>query len=296
MKNEKNSQIYYIPPDFWNDMYNDPYNYHYNDPWNKNLQLHVHVTNLLRHIVECAFPLKYDNNILLPVITLASKDDTLLELFCEKDGNIDQSIRGYFDHLIYYKKMAFQIFLGSTKKCKLIYFPAKSLTYSFFKGKYYHKSLKSMERYCRIDEICKNKYFNKDKFFIIKMPKVFLRIFPAVKVFWDIKPINENLVYEEKLFRRRIFSNISGGHIDNYYLTEYYTYWSYLRFAETVAAAREDFMRQMNLFLKTLCNKLRLPDNEFIISNVLSSEDCCNMRMKLKHNKVSFREILDKFL
>jgi len=264
---------------------------------------------LIEDIESHAFPVKLNDR--SPIVTLQNEDDKLLDLFTSEHNDIDNFFRNYFKDLICYKKIAFEICSsGIEKNIELRYFPAQSLRYSFMKGKYYQNFHKNTKFLGYIDKFPKRVYFNKDDFFIIKTPKIFLKTFsnfiiPSkilqktenLDIFLKCREqcISENSIYEKTLFQHRIFSVVGRCRFNNQeYLTEYYDSWCYLKFAKFVAIAREDFMVQMNLFLKAICKKLKLQDNKFITNNIVSSSEYSEIETKLKKNEISFKEVVNK--
>ncbi|MDR1944882.1 MAG: hypothetical protein LBQ59_02050 [Candidatus Peribacteria bacterium] len=255
-------------------------------------------------------------------LSLQSEDDVIKKLFCKNnsyycDDYMAEFFRNKLKELLYESKIGLEIYTDEKEENHLIQFQARSLRFSLLRGKYYQKFPKNRDKYKNSlsyshfpESGRKTIYFDKDDFFILYAPKIFLKTFPKLikhsnmlilkdkaQIFTDCQEQNITFkcIEEKKLFQYRMFTNVGCGRMDGGNdITEYYYLYRSLKLAHFMAKVREEFIEQMNLLLKTVCKKLNRPPNKFIISGLASSTEYEDIEEKMRTNKISFEEVFNK--
>lgn len=274
-------------------------------------------------IAMAAFPYRFRRE--KSVLKLEHENKALAQLFMrdnhysDLDFALHEFMHLYLQELLHDKQIAFEIVKDGNGNHRLVNFPVTSLRYSLWRGKYYQKIPRHRDKYlntgfhCNIPKDDKRTYFDKNDFFIISTPRILLKTIPsfmkrskiATSAISAEKFIGfqqsgiplDKFMYEEDLFRHRIYSCVGRSRIDKQErMTEYYYLLRLLRFYKFSAIIREDLVNQWNTALKTICKKLSQPDNKFVINDILSASDYSELETKLQRKEMTIKEVVDKIL
>ena len=301
-------------PTIWNDLYFDTRKT--GKKRNKYKNMNTYRNSFMEDVVLRAIPyLSSKNN----YITLVPDNKIVKEAFFDEQDRYSGNFRSFFERIFYdmflYDRIALEITVDKGK-LYIHTFPAKSLHYSWLRGKYYQKMPKSSQEnrvemfpYEEYINKFKRTYFNKDSFFIIHTPKILLKSLPKFAERTNLIDtdnfvqnmitcrnlgITYNGIREQKLFKQRMFSNVGLGRLEEQQdITEYYYLIRQIRMALFAARVREDIISQLNKLLKRICIKLGCQEVQFATQDLVSSKQYLDIISKLKENKISFEEALN---
>ena len=303
-----------IKPNIWNDLYFD--NSKSIRKTNKHRYMNTYRNVFMEDVVLRALPyLSGKNN----YITLVPDNKVVKEAFFNEQDRYSGNFRSFFERILYdiflYDRIALEITFDKGK-LHIHKFPARSLHYSWLRGKYYQKMPKISQEnrielfpYEEYINKFKRTYFNKDNFFIIHAPKILLNSLPKFAERTNLIDsdnfvqniitcrklgITYNGIREQKLFKQRMFSNVGLGRLEEQQdITEYYYLIKQIRMALFAARVREDIIGQFNKLLKRICIKLKCQEIQFATQDLVSSKQYLDIISKLKENKISFEEALN---
>lgn len=303
-----------IKPNIWDDLYFDISKSAKKSVKHKYMNTYRDV--FMEDVVSRSFPYLSSNK---NYISLVPDNKVVKEAFLNEKDRYSGNFRSFFERVLYdmflYDKIALEITLDKGK-LHIHKFPARSLHYSWFRGKYYQKIPKISQKnraelFAYEEHINKFKrvYFNRDNYFIIHTPKVLLKVLPKFAERTNmIDPDNfvqnmfacrslgiaYNGIREQKLFKHRIFKDVGLGRLEEQKdITEYYYLIGHLRMALFAARVREDIMGQFNKLLKGICTQLDCQEVQFVTKDLVSSQEYLNIMDKLKVDKISFEEAIN---
>ena len=268
--------------------------------------------NFLEDIERYAFPPQSRNNDWQ--LSLQNKDDVIYNAFLGNDRNIGDFFKRQLRGLFYESKIGLEMYIKDDN-VSFIQFPASTLRFSWVHGKYYQKFPKNKH----MNSLLQNNfpkdrqrriYFNKEDFFVLRTPKILLKKFPKfaprsrmlgladfanIYINCQKQGIQFDGIKEEKLLDLGIFAGVGYkrflGAED---ITEYYYFYRLLKMAYFSAKVREEFLEQMNLLLDVVCKKLNRPNNKFVISGLISSDEYIETAIKLANDQISFEEVINR--
>lgn len=254
-------------------------------------------------------------------LSLQNDDDIIYKAFCRNYGHYcDRDVSEFFKsklrELFYESKIGLEIFIKNGEVA-FFQFPARSLRFSWLRGKYYQKFPKDKAKYINSplqhkfpEDRQKQIYFDKEDFFILHAPKIFLKKFPKFALrsrMLGLAKLEETHINcqkhgvlfegikEEKLLHRGMFADVGCGRFERTEdITEYYYFYRLLKMAYFSAKVREEFLEQMNLLLDVVCKKLNRPNNKFVISGLISSDEYIETAIKLANDQISFEEVINR--
>lgn len=304
-----------IKPNIWDDLYFDISKSAKKSVKHKYMNTYRDV--FMEDIALRAFPYLHGNK--SNYISLTSDNKIIKNAFLNEQDRYSGNFRTFFESVLYdmflYDKIALEITFNEGK-LHISKFPARSLHYSWIKGKYYQKMPKISQKnraelfaYEEYINKFKRVYFNRDNFFIIHTPKVLLKVLPKFAERTNmIDPdnfvqnmfacrnlgIEHNMIREQKLFKHRIFRDVGLGRLEEQKdITEYYYLIRHLKMALFAARVREDMMSQFNKLLKGICTQLGCQEVQFVAKDLVSSQDYLDIMDKLKVDKISFEEAIN---
>ena len=303
-----------IKPNIWDDLYFDISKSAKKSA--KHRYMNTYRNFFMEDVVSRSFPYLSGNK---NYISLVPDNKAVKEAFLNEQDRYSGNFRSFFERVLYdmflYDKIALEITLDKGK-LHIHKFPARSLHYSWFRGKYYQKIPKiskknRAELFAYEEHINKFKrvYFNRDNCFIIHTPKVLLKVLPKFAERTNmIDPDNfvqnmfacrnlgiaYNGIKEQKLFKHRIFKDVGLGRLEEQKdITEYYYLIRHIRMALFAARVREDIISQFNKLLKRICTKLGCQEIQFATKDLVSSQEYLDIIDKLKVDKISFEEAIN---
>lgn len=254
-------------------------------------------------------------------LSLQNDDELIYKAFCRNDAYYcDRDMSDFFKNklreLFSESKIGLEI-ITRNDNVSFSQFSARSLRFSWLRGKYYQKFPKDKEKYINSPlqqnfptDGQRQIYFDKDDFFILHAPKIFLKKFPKFVLrsrmlgLADLAETHINCqkhgvlfegIKEEKLLHQGMFADVGCGRFERTEdITEYYYFYRQLKMAYFFAKVREEFLEQMNLLLRVVCKKLNRPDNKFVINGLISSDEYLEIAIKLSNDQISFEEVMNR--
>ena len=254
-------------------------------------------------------------------LSLQNDDDIIYKAFCRNcshycDRDMSEFFKSKLRELFYESKIGLEIFIKNGE-VSFFQFSARSLRFSWLRGKYYQKFPKNKAKYINStlqnnfpEDGQKQIYFDKDDFFILRAPKIFLKKFPKfalrscmlgsvnfaeTHINCQKHGVQFDGIKEEKLFHKRMFADVGCGRFESSEdITEYYFLYSQLKRAYFCAKVREEFVEQMNSLLSIVCKRLGRPENKFVITGLISSNEYLQITKDFSKGQISFEEVINK--